>query len=72
MSVMLVTRHRLQSHSSGIQFVVVSIIIIIIIVIVIVFVCNVVVVSVKVFRRLELLSHSQEKANNGPQQPLST
>ena len=71
MSVMLVTRHRLQSHSSGIQFDVVAIIIIII-VIVIVFVCNVVVVSVKVFRRLELLSHSQEKANNGPQQPLST
>ena len=71
MSVMLVTRHRLQSHSSGIQFDVVAIIIIII-VIVIVFVCNVVVVSVKVFRRLELLSHSHEKANNGPQQPLST
>ena len=67
MSVMFVTRHRLQSHSSGIQFVVA-----VIIVIVIIFVCNVVVVSVKVFRRLELLSHSHEKANNGPQQPLST
>ena len=59
MSVMLVTRQRLQSHSSGIQFVIV-VTIIIVIVIIYIFTVSVVVVTVKVVSRRELPSHSHK------------
>ena len=68
MSVMLVTRQRLQSHSSGIQFVI--IVLIIMIVIFHVFVGSVVIVSVKVLRKCELLSHSHRNPM-GPSSPLA-
>ena len=59
MSLILVTRQRLQSHSSGIQFVIV-VTIIIVIVIIHVFIVSVVGVTVKVVSRCELLSHSHK------------
>ena len=69
MSVIWVTRHSLQRHSSGIHLVIVGIIIIVF-VIVHVSVGRVVVVSVKVVGRCELVGHSPRNPL-GPSSPLA-